>query len=162
MFFSLFITSDTLEWALEWLTVATRCTFGGWIPTDSSTPRYQLRTPTQRGMDKLFLKWNKDISNLPYFGILLSTLRLDNLKRSTIQCRDIKSLVVKKKITALRWSVRSLHTSPSRRIIALSSAPSWRVGKAIRNSSVCMGIRWQITFSNIEFLRYLWIATLKY
>ena len=31
------------------------------------------------------------------------------------------------------------------------SAPSWRVGKAVRNYTVCMGIRWQKAFSKIKF-----------
>ena len=29
--------------------------------------------------------------------------------------------------------------------------PSWRIGKAVRNYSVCTGIWWQITFFKIEF-----------
>jgi hypothetical protein len=36
-------------------------------------------------------------------------------------------------------------------IIWRFSTPSWRVGKAVRNFSVCMGIRWQTTFCKIEF-----------
>ena len=34
-----------------------------------------------------------------------------------------------------------------RRPLARFSAPSWRVGKAVKNYSVWMGIQWQITFS---------------
>ena len=38
-------------------------------------------------------------------------------------------------------------------ILSRFSTPSRRVGKEIRNYSVCMGIRWQITFPKIEFYK---------
>ena len=46
------------------------------------------------------------------------------------------------------------HFRPTKKIqyiLSRFSTSSWRVGKAVRNYSVCMGIQWQIIFSKIEF-----------